>query len=126
MTNIENLTTANILDMISRTCRERADAVAAVCGVESLSYADLDQRSNQVANHLAERGVAPGTLVGICVERSLDMLVGLLGILKSGGAYVPLDPAYPADRIAYMLEHSSAPIVLTQEALAKIASGYRR
>ena len=78
-------------------------ATAVVFEEQSLSYRDLDDRSNQLAHHLRRLGVGPEVLVGICVERSLEMVIGLLGILKAGGAYVPLDPDYPKDRIAFML-----------------------
>jgi len=93
------------------------DATAIVFGSHSLTYAELDERSNQLARHLLELGAQPDGLVGICLERSLEMVVGLLGILKAGCAYVPLDPAYPSDRIAYMLENSEAPLLLTQASL---------
>jgi amino acid adenylation domain-containing protein len=90
------------------------DAVAVVFGNESLTYRELDRRANQLAHHLQELGAKPDGLVGICLERGLDMVVGLLGILKAGSAYVPLDPAYPADRIAFMLEDAEAPLLITQ------------
>jgi amino acid adenylation domain-containing protein len=94
------------------------DAVAAAFeAAEQLTYAELDARANRLAHHLVALGVAPDALVGLCVERSLDMLVGALAILKAGGAYVPLDPRYPADRIAYMLQDSGARVLLTQAAL---------
>src|SRR5262249_14694328 len=80
-------------------------------------YAELDARANRLAHHMVALGVAPDALVGLCAERSLDMLVGALAILKAGGAYVPLDPRYPADRIAYMLLDSGARVLLTQRAL---------
>ena len=73
-------------------------------GDEALSYRELDRRSNQLAHHLRALGVGPEVVVGLCVERSPAMVVGVLGILKAGGAYLPLDPAYPADRLSYMLE----------------------
>ena len=76
------------------------DAVAAVYGTAMLSYGELDRRANQLAHGLRRLGVGPEVRVGLCVERSLDMLVGLLGILKAGGAYVPIDPAFPAERMA--------------------------
>lgn len=104
-------------ELIEEQVRRTPEAIAVECGEERLSYRELDVRANQLANHLVALGVEPGVLVGICVERSLEMLVGLLGILKAGGAYVPVDPAYPADRQAFMLESSKAPIVLTQERL---------
>jgi surfactin family lipopeptide synthetase A len=95
------------------------DAIAVVFGNESLSYAELDRRANQLANYLIHLGARPDGLIAICLERSLQMVVGLLAILKAGCAYVPLDPAYPRDRIAFMLENSQAPFVLTQAALTK-------
>jgi amino acid adenylation domain-containing protein len=91
--------------------------IALVCETERLTYSELNARANRVAHYLRKRGVGPEVLVGICTERSVDMLVGILGILKAGGAYVPLDPAYPKDRLAAILEDSKAPILLTQEPL---------
>ncbi|MBR8840829.1 MAG: amino acid adenylation domain-containing protein, partial [Stigonema ocellatum SAG 48.90 = DSM 106950] len=93
------------------------DAVAVVMEHHYLTYAQLNSRANQLANHLQQMGVAPDTLVGICLERSVEMVVGLLGILKAGGAYVPLDPEYPQERLAYMLNDSQVPVLLTQTKL---------
>jgi amino acid adenylation domain-containing protein len=93
------------------------DATAAVFGGQQLTYRELNQRANQVAQMLRHRGVGPEALVGLCVERSLDMLVGLLGILKAGGAYVPLDPAYPTERLAFMLEDAQVAALVTQTGL---------
>jgi amino acid adenylation domain-containing protein len=93
------------------------DAVAVVFGDEQLTYAELDLQANQLANYLIDRGVRPATFVGICVERSLAMVVGLLGILKTGAAYVPIDPHYPLDRIEYMLENARIDLLLTQQSL---------
>ncbi|HLY64111.1 MAG TPA: condensation domain-containing protein, partial [Chloroflexota bacterium] len=93
------------------------DAVAVVCANEALTYAELDARANQLAHHLQGLGVGAEVVVGLCAERSLDMIVGLLGILKAGGAYLPLDPAYPPERLAFMLEDAAAPVLLTQSAL---------
>jgi amino acid adenylation domain-containing protein len=84
---------------------------------ESLTYRELNQRANQLAHALRNRGVGPDTLVGICLSRSFEMLVGMLGVLKAGGAYVPLDPANPADRLAFMIEDAGLSLVLTQEHL---------
>src|SRR5829696_8993657 len=95
------------------------DAVAVVFEEQRLTYRELNRRANQLAHHLRRSGVGPETLVGICVERSLEMVVGLLGILKAGGTYVPLDPAYPEERLSFMLEHAKAPVVLTQERLVE-------
>jgi amino acid adenylation domain-containing protein len=80
----------------------------------TLSYAELNARANQLAHFLQTQGVGPETLVGLCVDRSLEMVVGMLGILKAGGAYVPLDPAYPADRIAFIVAETQTPVLLTQ------------
>ncbi len=90
------------------------DAVAIIFEDEQLTYAELNARANQLANHLRRMGVGPEVLVGICMERSLEMVVGILGILKAGGAYVPLDPAYPKARLAFMLEDAQMPVLLTQ------------
>ena len=86
---------------------------------ESLTYRQLNQRANQLAHALRNRGVGPDTLVGLCVNRSFEMLIGMLGVLKAGGAYVPLDPANPADRLAFMIEDAGLSLVLTQEALTR-------
>ena len=80
----------------------------------SLSYRELNERANQLGHYLQKLGVGPETLVGICVERSLEMVVGLLGILKAGGAYVPLDPTYPPERLAFMIADAQTPMLLTQ------------
>ena len=93
------------------------NAVALGFGEEQLTYQHLNRRANQLAHHLQCLGVGPEVLVGICVERSLDMVVGLLGILKAGGAYVPLDPQYPPTRLCYMMADSGAEVLLTQQAL---------
>jgi amino acid adenylation domain-containing protein len=89
------------------------EAIAVVHEEAQLTYAELNARANRLAHHLRTLGVKPDTLVGICVERSLEMIVGLLAILKAGGTYVPLDPSFPAERLAYMLEDSTPVAVLT-------------
>ncbi|PYX12267.1 MAG: non-ribosomal peptide synthetase [Acidobacteria bacterium] len=94
------------------------EAIALVCGDERVTYRKLNSRANQLAHYLIQRGVGPEVPVGICVERSADMLVGILGILKAGGAYVPLDSAYPKDRLAAILEDSQATVLLTQRPLS--------
>ena len=93
------------------------DNIAVSFEDKQLSYQELNHRANQLAHHLQSLAVKPEVLVGICLERSLHTLVGLLGILKAGGAYVPLDPGYPADRIAFMLEDSQLSVLLTQSSL---------
>lgn len=93
------------------------DSLALTCGEASLSYAELNRLANQLAHYLRQQQVGPETLVGLFTERSLEMMIGLLGILKSGGAYVPLDPTYPRDRLAFMLNDIQAPVLVTQEHL---------
>ncbi|MFL5537544.1 MAG: non-ribosomal peptide synthetase, partial [Longimicrobiaceae bacterium] len=106
------------IDELFQAQVERApDAVALVCGDETLTYAQLHRRSDALARRLAALGVGPEVRVGICVERGVEMVVGLLGILKAGGAYVPLDPQYPAERLAYMLADAGATLLLAQERL---------
>ncbi|HXL18912.1 MAG TPA: condensation domain-containing protein, partial [Streptosporangiaceae bacterium] len=92
-------------------------AVAVVFEERRLTYAELNARANQLAHHLQGLGVGPETVVGLCVERSLEMVVGLMGILKAGAAYLPLDPGYPPERLAYMLGDARAPVLLTHAAL---------
>jgi amino acid adenylation domain-containing protein len=101
------------------------DAVAVVFEDQQLTYLELNRRANQLAHYLRSLGVGPDVLVGICVERSLDMVVGLLGILKAGGAYVPLDPAYPQERLAFMLQDAQVPLLVTQQRLVQNLPDYR-
>lgn len=93
------------------------DRIAVQFEGQKLTYQELNNKANQVAHHLINLGVKPEVLVGIYIDRSLEMLIAMLGVLKAGGAYVPLDPAFPAERIAFMLEDSQLPIILTQESL---------
>src|SRR5207253_11488055 len=95
------------------------DAIAVVFADQQLTYRQLNARANQLAHHLQALGVGPDVLVGLCVERSLEMVVAMLGILKAGGAYVPIDPEYPQDRIDFMLADSKPPVLLTQERLVE-------
>ncbi len=92
-----------------------AEAVALIDGGERLSYGEVNRRANQVGRYLRERGVRRGSLVGIAMERSVDLIVGILGILKAGGAYVPLDPSYPQERLKYILGDTGAAVILTQQ-----------
>nr|VFK30975.1 MAG: amino acid adenylation domain-containing protein/thioester reductase domain-containing protein [Candidatus Kentron sp. MB] len=100
-------------------------AVAIAFESRQLTYRELNAKANRLAHHLRSLGVEPKTLVGICVERSMDMVVGLLGILKAGGAYVPLDPTYPQERLAFMLSDTRAPVLLLQSKLAAEFSEYQ-
>ncbi|RKZ77561.1 MAG: non-ribosomal peptide synthetase, partial [Candidatus Parabeggiatoa sp. nov. 1] len=95
------------------------NAIAVVFEDQQLTYHELNRRANQLAQHLQSLGVKPEVLVGICVERSLEMIVGLLAILKAGGAYVPLDPTYPKERLAFMLADAQVPVLLTQKRLVE-------
>src|SRR5215213_10341855 len=104
-------------ELFEERAQRTPDAVAVAFEDQRLTYRELDRRANQLAHHLRALGVGPEVLVGICVERSLEMVVGLLGILKAGGAYVPLDPAYPEERISFMLEDAKASVLLTQQRL---------
>jgi amino acid adenylation domain-containing protein len=97
--------------------RRTPGATALIYDDESLTYTQLNAKANQLAHFLRERGIGPDQLVGICVERSLEMVIGLLGVLKAGGAYVPLDPGYPAERLSYMLENASPKVLLIQKRL---------
>lgn len=93
------------------------NVTAVVFKEDSLTYLQLNKKANQLAHHFVKLGVGPDALVGICVERAVDMVVGLLGILKAGAAYVPLDPAYPQERLTCMLEDAEVPVILTQDSL---------
>jgi amino acid adenylation domain-containing protein len=93
----------------------RPDATAVACGDETLSYAQLNQRANQLAHMLIAAGVKPDQPVGLCLQRSIDLIVGILGILKAGGAYVPLDPSYPADRLAHILDQACPAQIVTNQ-----------
>ena len=107
-----------IHELFEAQVEKTPDAVAVVFEGQQLTYRQLNERANQLARHLQKLGVEPDTLVGICVERSLELVVGLLGILKAGGAYVPLDPDYPKERLAFMLADADVPVLLTQAGLA--------
>lgn len=106
-----------IHQLFEEQVEQTPDAVAVVFDSQQLTYRQLNERANQLANYLRTLGVKPEVLVGICVERSLEMVVGLLGILKAGGAYVPLDPNYPDERLSFMLSDAQVSVLLTQQQL---------
>lgn len=121
-------------DFPQRTCihhlfenqAERSpDAIAVVFQNGQLTYRELNNRANQLAHYLRNLGVGPDVPVAVCMERSPELIIALLGILKAGGAYVPMDPAYPADRLAFMLEDARVPALLTQQQVNMDIPGYR-
>ena len=93
--------------------------IAVICDNEELSYGELNRRANEVAHRLRSMGVGAGVVAGICTERSIEMVVGLMGLLKAGSAYLPLDPTYPAERLSFMLENARATVLLTQQRLVE-------
>jgi amino acid adenylation domain-containing protein len=109
-------------ELFAEQAARTPDAVAVVCGADSMTYGDLDRRSSQLAGWLRTQSIGPESAVAISVERSLEMVVGLLGILKSGAAYLPIDPLNPRERQAFLLEDAGVPILLTQE---KWADGFQ-
>jgi amino acid adenylation domain-containing protein/FkbM family methyltransferase len=102
-------------ELIEEQVKRTPDQTAVIFAEQCLSYRELDARANQLAHYLRRRGVGAGALVGLCVERSIKMIVALLGVLKAGGAYVPLDPEYPVERLAWMLEDAEVKLLLTEE-----------
>ena len=98
---------------------QTSEAVAVVFNAQKLNYGELNARANQLAHYLKKQGVGPEVVVGICVERSIEMIVGIYGILKAGGAYMPIDSTYPVERINFMLEDTDTRVLLTQKRLAK-------
>ncbi|WP_261376908.1 non-ribosomal peptide synthetase [Flavobacterium anhuiense] len=113
-----------IIELFEEQVMNTPDAVAVVYDGEELSYRELNERSNQLGRYLRDQGVQADTLVGICLERSLEMLVGILGILKSGAAYVPIDPDYPQDRISYMVGDAGMKQVLSSSSSHKVLEQY--
>jgi len=107
-------------DFLEAQAKRTPEAIALICKGDHLTYAELNTRANLLAHYLRRRGVGPEVLVGICLERTPEMLVGILGILKAGGAYVPLDPAYPLGRLAAILDDAKAPVLITQQRLVDL------
>ena len=122
-TGTEVASGSSIEQLIEQQAAARPHALAAVCEEDQLTYAELDKRTNQLARYLRQRGVGPEVLVGVCLERSLDQVIALLGILKAGGAYVPLDPEAPQERIQYVMQDTQMPLVLAHHQLERRVSG---
>jgi len=113
----ESCPAVTISELFEAQVRRSPKAIAVVAEGEWLSYSELNERANRLARHLRKLGVGPEVLVGLCVERSLEMVVALVGILKAGGAYLPLDPAWPKERLSIMLADAKPRVVLVQQAL---------
>ncbi|HEY0174085.1 MAG TPA: amino acid adenylation domain-containing protein [Pyrinomonadaceae bacterium] len=108
---------ACVQQLFEEQAERTPDAVALVFGEDRLTYAELNARANQIARRLRTLGVGPEVIVGLCLERSMEMVVSLLGVLKAGGAYLPLDPEYPLERLSFMMEDAAVSVLLTQERL---------
>ncbi|AFZ11266.1 amino acid adenylation domain protein [Crinalium epipsammum PCC 9333] len=106
-------------ELIEAQVEKTPDDIAVVFQNQELTYQELNHRANQLAHYLQKVGVKPETLVGVCMERSLELVIALLGILKAGGAYVPLDPSYPSERLAFMLEDAEFSVILSQQKLVE-------
>ena len=122
---VQPIASATVAELFAAQAVRTPEAVAVVFEEQQLTYGQLEERANQLAHHLRGLGVGPEVVVGLCVERSLQMVVGLLGILKAGGAYLPLDPSYPPERLAFMLEDCRAPLLLTQSGLRQRLTAHR-
>ena len=124
-TSVAYPTDATLVSLLDAQARKTPNAVAVALASApegtaqtTLTFAELDARATTLARALVQRGVSPGVLVGVCMERSLELVVALVAVLKAGGAYVPLDPEYPADRLAFMIADARCPVLLTQERVA--------
>lgn len=115
----------NLAELFAQQAARTPSAIAASAGEQSLSYGELDTRANHLAHHLQVLGAGPDVLVGLCLERTFDLLISILAILKAGAAYLPLDPEHPAERIARMLDETNTSILITQAALAGRLSMHR-
>jgi non-ribosomal peptide synthetase component F len=105
--------------LIEEQVNKTPDNIAVVFEDKHLTYKELNKRSNKLAHLLIRRGAGPHTLTGICAERSLEMVIAILGVLKAGGAYIPIDPEYPRDRVDFMISDSKAKIIITQKNIAE-------
>ncbi|HEY0406879.1 MAG TPA: amino acid adenylation domain-containing protein, partial [Pyrinomonadaceae bacterium] len=124
-TRAEYSTDVCLHELFERQAERAPSAVAVVFEQEQLTYAELNTRANQLARYLRRLGVGPESFVGVLMERSVEMVVALLGVLKAGAAYVPLDPSYPQERLRFMLDDAGASVLLTQERAASLLSEYQ-
>jgi amino acid adenylation domain-containing protein len=111
-----------IHEIFEQQARRQPSAIALLCGERATTYGELNGNANQFAAYLREHGVGPGTLVGICMDRSIEMICAILAVLKAGAAYVPLDPSYPQERLNFMIKDSEAPVVITVELFEDVLS----
>lgn len=118
-TSVDYPTNVCIHQLFEQQVEKTPEAIALIFENQQLTYRQLNNRANKIAHYLQQLGVKPEVLVGICIERSIEMVVGLLAIVKAGGAYLPLDPAYPKERLAFMLADAQVPLLLTQQHLAQ-------
>ncbi|MEM7187702.1 MAG: LLM class flavin-dependent oxidoreductase [Bacteroidota bacterium] len=121
-TNVDFNSKATFLDAFVAQVAQTPKAVAFVSGDIAITYDELDERSSRLANYLTQNGLLTGAIAGVCLERSIEMAIGMLGILKTGAAYLPLDPFYPLDRIDYIIAHSKAQMILTKGITSQLVS----
>ncbi|MBG9685645.1 non-ribosomal peptide synthetase, partial [Bacillus mycoides] len=119
-TNVEYPRERCIQDLFEEQVRQNPDAIALRYLEQSMTYSQLNQQANQLAHYLKKQGVTPQTMVGLCVERSMDMIIGILGILKVGGIYVPLDASYPEERLRFMIEDAKISVLVTQSHMKEV------
>lgn len=113
-----------VLDLFEKQVLKSSDSIAVVFGNIKMSYSELNEKSNQLANYLVNIGVESESLIGICIERSIEMIIGILGVIKAGGAYVPIDPNYPNDRIAFILKDCETDVVLGSDKTKESLNGF--
>jgi len=120
-TQLERSPTDCIHELFEKQVAKTPEAIAVISETGSLTYLEVNKRANQLAHYLRSLGVGPEELVGVCLERSMDLIIALLGIMKAGGAYVPIDPAYPRARLAFMLEDAQIKVLITEETLLQFS-----
>jgi len=116
---LQNSANQCIHQLFEKQVEKTPEAIAVVIDDQKITYNELNQKANQLAHHLISLGAKPDMLIGICMERSIDLIIGLLGILKAGGAYLPIDLSYPQDRLAFMIEDANTSLLITQKSLSE-------